>query len=278
VDGTSVYWTNAPASTATVTNPGSVMKASLASGTATTLATGQADPENMALDTSAVYWTNSVNGGAVVKATLDGATVTTLAPGENFPRGIAVVGTTVYWANCGGATGGVGSAVRDEAGGGLGDFVATQGAWGLVAAGDVVYWSDFTAGTVTAVANGGTLAFSVGGLTQPQALAIDTANIYWTEVSSGAIKAASISVHPGQEYPIAGGRAQPTALASDGTNVYWTEVGTGGGLVMKAPVAGGGAVTTLATGQLGAAGVAVDGTSVYWTARSAGTVMKLTPK
>jgi hypothetical protein len=70
----------------------------------------------------------------------------------------------------------------------------------------------------------------------------------------------------------------------DATSAYWSDYGSG--MVMKAPL-GGGTAVTLATGVIGAFTLAVDQTSVYWVAEGnclsdagtcPGTVMKVTPK
>jgi hypothetical protein len=75
VDETSVYWVNdgTPASMAcgASCNDGSVVRTPLAGGAITTLASGQAHPERIAVDATSVYWTNwgsyTQNDGSVMK-------------------------------------------------------------------------------------------------------------------------------------------------------------------------------------------------------------------
>ncbi len=78
------------------------------------------------------------------------------------------------------------------------------------------------------------------------------------------------------------------SIASDGTNLYWTVLSNSGaypslgavasGAVMKTPI-GGGAASTVASGQLYPTGVIADAQGVYWTDDSqllqSGTVMGL---
>jgi hypothetical protein len=62
VDAANVYWTNNLAN-------GTVMKAPLAGGPATVLASGQPSPAYIVVDANSVYWTTHVPGGAVMKLT-----------------------------------------------------------------------------------------------------------------------------------------------------------------------------------------------------------------
>jgi hypothetical protein len=56
------------------------------------------------------------------------------------------------------------------------------------------------------------------------------------------------------------------SVATDGVNVYWTNYyGIAQSTVLRVPV-GGGAFTTLASGQDNASSVVIDSSSVYWIA------------
>jgi hypothetical protein len=95
VDRTSVYWTDTGLITS-ATVSGTVMKIPLAGGTPTTLASGQDQPYGIAVDTSAVYWTNR-RDGRVMKVPVGGGAPATVASGQRAPYGIAVNGTSAYW-------------------------------------------------------------------------------------------------------------------------------------------------------------------------------------
>lgn len=77
------------------TGAGTVNEASTASGTLTTIATGQQNPLGLAVDDTNVYWTNNL-GGAVMQAPLGGGTPTVVASAQQ-PMLVAVSGTFVAW-------------------------------------------------------------------------------------------------------------------------------------------------------------------------------------
>jgi hypothetical protein len=98
VNATTLYWGNG---TSVMSLPiGGVPDG----GVPTTLASGQANPFSVALDSTDIYWTNegsiggTSNNGSVVKVSFSGGTPTILATGQN-PRNIAVDSTSVYWTN-----------------------------------------------------------------------------------------------------------------------------------------------------------------------------------
>jgi hypothetical protein len=70
--------------------------------TPVTLASGQVEPDYIAVDGTSVYWTAPgvmTNEGTVMKVPVGGGEITTLASGQMVPRGIAVDDSSVYWTN-----------------------------------------------------------------------------------------------------------------------------------------------------------------------------------
>jgi sugar lactone lactonase YvrE len=84
-----VYWTT--------TN--SVLRVPTGGGATETVASSQASPAGVAVDSSGVYWANRSSSGTIQHVTSPGANVQTLATGQNDPHGIALDANTVYWTN-----------------------------------------------------------------------------------------------------------------------------------------------------------------------------------
>jgi hypothetical protein len=133
-----------------------------------------------------------------------------------------------------------------------------------------IYWGTLQAimavgldgGIPTALVDGG------AGVLNPMCVAIDEANVYWTDDKTGSVT--TVPKHGGEVITLASDLNLPSGIVVDSTNVYWI----GGGGVQTVPIDGGSPVT-LAT-LAGGVGIAVDDTSLYWTTSSG--VVKLTPK
>lgn len=95
------------------------------------------------------------------------------------------------------------------------------------------------------------------GLNLPQAMAVDSANVYWTEKGSGTVKKVSLS--GGAITTLATSTNGPYSIATDSTNVYWAD-----NSAIKKIGKNGGAITTLVAGLAPPIHIAVDATSVYF--------------
>lgn len=104
-------------------------------------------------------------------------------------------------------------------------------------------------------------------------IALDANNVYWTNLSSGEIRACAKSGCNNTPTTLASNQQTPYAVATDGSNVFWTSYQ--GAAVRFCAVGGcGGTPTTLAGNQTGALGVALDSSNVYWTNYTTGQVQQ----
>jgi len=277
LDATSVYWANYSYDG---TYTGTIMKVSIAGGSSVTLATGLVGASGIAVDDSAVYFgglTNESGGGSLFKVGLNGGTVKTLASGF-MDDPFAVGPSGIY------GTGGDGNltVVRVPLDGGApvpvvpsSSLVQTASSYGIAVDATSVYWTFFGSPTTVRKAPlGGGMPVTLATLTGPgEGIAVDATYVYFG-TGSAVMKvpldggtATTLATSPGQ------------GLAIDDSYVYFTDWSS----TVKKVSKNGGAVVTLATGQLRPWPIAVDGTSVYWgncgaDGQSNGSVMKLTPK
>ncbi len=130
---------------------GTIEAVPLDGGPSVSMATGQYQPNVLALDDGSLYWTNyggwgGALAGAVSSLAVDGGTVELLASGLPTAWGLALTATSVYWTSFDGHE--VGSVSRD---GGAPSVLYEQGAGSFLAIatdGAALYWIDFSGGAV----------------------------------------------------------------------------------------------------------------------------------
>ena len=281
IDSQNVYWID--------NGGGGVMKVPIGGGATTTLAPQGQGPnvpsDSIAVDGTSVYWvqpgaSGSATSGIVGSVGTAGGDAGAFAALQNTPYAIAVDAQNVYWVDY--LPTNAGTVMKQPL---TGFRVATALATGVIdpnwiAVDDTNVYYNSSISLLTVPIGGGTpLTFSAKS--QPIAIALEGANVYWVTNNQTVLTAPKTG--GGMPVTLAGATAVsgPYAIAADAENVYWTN--NTGGTVMKVAVTGG-APITLVTGEVGAWGIAIDANSVYFTVNNAsghsgqGTVMKLTPK
>jgi hypothetical protein len=304
VDGTDVYWVNTVSSlSCSPTCTWIIQRVPLSGSAPVTLATTNSEIVALASDSNNIYWeergigpatSGCQCGSAVKKIPKSGGSVTTLVDGllngllppppagqtsgSWFPTGgIAVNGSEVFFANSGyniyrvmeiPVSGGSITILASVPTTAAASY-AQNSILGISVDATNVYWLDNGNSTLDeAPIIGGSVTTLASGLNAPVKLTVNASNAFWTE--QAAASGCCIQMQAGQirEVSLAGGPAStlvsgidaPVALAVDSTNIYWNEFWR----IAKAPIGGGGPITTLASGiSSDMARIAADQTNVY---------------
>lgn len=246
-----------------------------------TLASGQESPLDLAIDTSSVYWTNT-NGGTVMSCSVGGCGnhAATLSPIQgNNPTALAIDSTSFYWLDF--ADGKLQQCPLKGCPGNPTVLASQQQTGKAIAVNaTTAYWSEgagpvtlFTC-TLSDCSNTVTSLVAIGAFTAITSIALDSANLFWTDSDSVLVCSLSNCSTPQK---LATAQGAPTTVVVDSTNAYWTNFFDG--TVMECAKTGcGGQPTTLAAAQDHPYGIAVDASNVYWTNQAtkamSGTVQK----
>jgi hypothetical protein len=191
----------------------------------------------LALDDSAIYWTD-FSASAVESLPLGGGSATTLwtppvigAAGDGVAAGLALDGDNVYWAN-----GGSIFTCPKSGCGGVPTTVASALSFRSVVLVDAnnVYWADTNPNQLGAIYEcpksgcGTTPTVLASGIDGAAGLAIDADSVYWVEYYGSSISRCAIGGCGNRPTLLAAQLKSPVAIAVDDRNVYWTEVGGGG--------------------------------------------------
>jgi len=244
-----------------------------------TLASAQAAPTGLTVDSHHVYWNTfgTAGGptGTTMKVPIGGGPSVTIASGQLNPYGIAVDANNVYWTNdpyimkspIGSSAPTPFASEQDQPA-----FVATDGT--------NVYWSnmghtpDFLGSLMKMSAGGTSPTTLISGATYGD-FVVTATNRYWSEITHGAANSGKVmkkALDGTLATPLASSLPFPSMLAVDAFFVYWTsgEDHT----LRKVSSAGDGSLPTLLASQVSQYGLATDGTWVYF-ATTTGSMVKM---
>jgi hypothetical protein len=208
VDLAYVYWVTWAATTGKLFRlrlPSTDVACDIAPGQCQTLADSIVYGQGMAMYESSVFWTAvGTTSGSVSKVVLpadggapaDAGSGQLLAGAQSMPAAIVIDGAYIYWADQGSASASNGSILRSGLDGGqlttlaagLDDpfAIALDPPQGAAAR---VYWTARGSGTIACVpAQGGTVVTVATGEAEPTGIALDDVALYWSDLSSGAIR------------------------------------------------------------------------------------------
>jgi hypothetical protein len=129
-----------------------------------------------------------------------------------------------------------------------------------------LYYGLVYSSAIVSLAPDGTVSTLTTVAGQPEGVAVDGTNVYWTDIAGQQILATSVT--GGAVATIAAGTADMSFIAVDDTNVYWSEPTTHA--IVKATKAPGSVAITLTTAYPNPEGVVAQGGQVYFSADEGG--------
>jgi hypothetical protein len=191
------------------------------------LASVTSESGNVVVTGSYVYWADFGSGvadGVIADVPIGGGTVTSLAIGQGDPYAVTADSTSLYWAN-------------------LAECPTPP------TCGSAIVSMPLAGGTPVVLASALT--------TSPEAMAVDSSNVYWG-TSDGRVM--MLPKGGGTPTQIAYYETNVVDLVVSGSFVYWA---TNGGDVIQTPT-GGGPSTAIVVGIDPIVGLALDSTSLYF--------------
>jgi hypothetical protein len=245
------------------------------------LATGQFSPFGLTVGGGWAYWANQDSSdcndalercGQIVAAPVDGSSAPVVlwdGSGVDHPEFLAVNDRELAFTSWNSSWGGVGTMTLAGGGQGLVYFVGgVTHLEGCAMDETNVYFADSASGLWVVPIDGSTSAVEIAK-GNPNAVALDSTHVYWTDDNAGTLSRAALD--GSQATVLATGVGTIRFLALDSANVYFTE--STKGIVGRVPL-GGGPVTVLANAESEPLGVAVDRDFVYWSNNVDGTIRR----